>query len=1214
MKNIIIAMQMLFVTGLAYAQSSGENYVQTRIYLDSTKVSDNTKKQLNTVQYFDGLGRAKQVINVKASPQGGDIVTPIVYDNLGRQTREYLPVPQTSTTNGQIYSQTPGMVLSPIADVTNIYNGDKTYTEKQFESSPLDRVLQYTQVGNEWNTKALTFDYSANTTEDYVRKYETITNWDPVNKVYTSSVQLQQYFLPGQLYKNTSIDEDGNTTIEFKNGRSQLILVRKVISPTQNADTYYVYNEYNLLAYVIPPLASAPTVEDATKENLYYQYKYDSRNRLVEKKIPGKGWEYMVYDQQDRLILTQDAVLRTNDNSFATKGWLFTKYDQFGRVVYTGFFRNASTRVTMQTAINNMSTNAGNNESRSATPFNLNFMDVYYTKDAFPTGSMTILSVNYYDTYPPSLAATIPTTTLNQKVLPQPGQPGATKNTNGLLLSTYIKNIEDDSWTRNYSWYDTRSRVIGTYSLNHLGGDTTTETEYDFTGVVKKTIFRQKRLRTDVEKIITENFTYDNQNRLLSHTHQVDSNPVEILAQNTYNPISLLESKKVGGVNVASPLQIIDYKYNIRGWMTQINDPASLGSDLFGYKINYTQVEGLAIPNSDYPDLQVKAKYNGNIAEVSWKTLTEDNEPLKRYGYSYDTLNRLVGGFYQKAGSETAKEYFEKLEYDLNGNITRLKRSEGVLTGSTTALAIDNLKYDYLGNKLTKVTEEQIGNSKGYPYLATPNTITYDDNGNMKIQLDKGISSIQYNYLNLPRQVTQNAKVTNYTFRADGAKVKKLFGDVETDYIDGFQYKATKPSEVGGGDGGIIIEDPNEVAEMKLRIIPTAEGYYDALNNQYIYNYTDHLGNVRLSYTDTNKDGVIQPRQYHYQQCDGVYNPPFEFPNCIDYWKPGEIVEVNNYYPFGLLHNYTATTQNAYQYKYNGKELQETGMYDYGARFYMPDIGRWGTLDPKSELLESASPYVYSLNSPIVYVDNDGELPILINGKVGKDSERASATYWSSEIINTIKGSGIPNPGGQFQYVDGDRGIDDKGKLSKDSPTWPQNRVAGGRIQAKADWSTILSKLAKDSKTGKITEKIQIYTHSRGAAFGQGYTDELIKLIKANADKFEDPNHVIDFVLDMAPHQSDYLTAVNGVSTYTVDHAGSLFGDPLSDNDKTGVKAAFTTKEGGNWGGGHRIPSFKNDILSFAKSFMNGTTKKSVIDDFVKTMKDTYNIKVTLEE
>ncbi|MFP3596101.1 hypothetical protein [Chryseobacterium sp. SIMBA_029] len=158
--------------------------------------------------------------------------------------------------------------------------------------------------------------------------------------------------------------------------------------------------------------------------------------------------------------------------------------------------------------------------------------------------------------------------------------------------------------------------------------------------------------------------------------------------------------------------------------------------------------------------------------------------------------------------------------------------------------------------------------------------------------------------------------------------LKKTNRNLIKTILDGFQYKAMYEHEVGivvGGGYVISLPEPNEAPELKLRIIPTAEGYYDAINDQYIYNFTDHLGNVRLSYTDTNKDGIIQPRQYHVQQCEGTWNPPFEVPMCIDYWKPGEIVEVNNYYPFGLLHNYTMTTQNAYQYKYQGQELQETG-------------------------------------------------------------------------------------------------------------------------------------------------------------------------------------------------------------------------------------------------------------------------------------------------
>ncbi|MEC3874448.1 hypothetical protein SOP96_01840, partial [Chryseobacterium sp. T9W2-O] len=338
------------------------------------------------------------------------------------------------------------------------------------------------------------------------------------------------------------------------------------------------------------------------------------------------------------------------------------------------------------------------------------------------------------------------------------------------------------------------------------------------------------------------------------------------------------------------PLQTVDYTYNIRGWMIGINDPNNLGGDLFGYKIKYNQVEGLQTPDTSETSLQVLPKYNGNIAEVDWKTGVSANESLKRYGYVYDGLNRLSAGFYQNETNPSLREYYEKATYDLNGNIKTIKRTAQRM--GATALLIDNLTYDYensnMSNRLQKV-KDAVTIGQGFPYKATPTNIGYDDNGNMTSFPDKNISSIEYNYLNLPKKITQNVQVTDYVYRADGVKVKKLFGGLQTDYLDGFQYKSTYPSET---DGYI---DTSEPTEIKLRIIPNPEGYFDALRNKYYYNFTDHLGNIRLSYSDANGDGIVTG--------DIVIENCQTFPDgsmaCNNYITPGEAEGVNNYYPFG---------------------------------------------------------------------------------------------------------------------------------------------------------------------------------------------------------------------------------------------------------------------------------------------------------------------------
>jgi RHS repeat-associated protein len=1001
MRKIIIPISTLFITGLAHAQlSSTENYVYSKTYLDYNGTT--ATKTSETVQYVDGLGRPKQVVNIKASPLGKDVVTPIVYDGFGRQTRDYLSVPQQGTNNGAIYSQTQGLVDFPIGDPTNTYINEKAFSEKILENSPLDRVLQQKQIGSAWQTKPVQFGYDANV-DGEVKKYIATFNY----ATFTSSLSLSSTgYTAGQLYKKTVTDEDGNQTIEFKNGQGQLLLVRKV-NGTENVDTYYVYNDYNQLAYVIPPKASLALDPNTVLNDLCYQYIYDGRNRLVEKKLPGKGWESMVYDKADRLILTQDAMMKTQGK------WLLTKYDQFARIILTGTITGGE-RAALQNLINDLVIT----ESRSSAGFSKSGMTVYYSNNYFAPDIQSILTVNYYDSYPSySFNPPFPTDILGEATLTDtPTTEGL--STKSLPVMSLVKNIEDDNWTKDYTYYDKKGRAIGSYSINHMGGRTKIDSKLDFAGMVQQTITRHKRLNGDTDKMITENFTYDHQNRLLAHTHQVDTNPVEYLAQNTYNEISQLTNKKVGGIAPSSPLQSVDYTYNIRGWMTKINDPKNLNGKLFGYEIKYNQIEGLETPNTDYPSLKVKPRYNGNIAEVDWKTGTDPNAYLKRYGYVYDNLNRLSAGFYQRDDNPSAQEYYEKIDYDLNGNITNLKRSaaKGL---NTTASAIDNLTYIYSGNRLISATDSSL-DYRGYPDVSGNEIEYYETTGNMKTQVDKGIIGIQYNYLNLPNYVKFNKTYvprfpdfpgdtnvnTKYLYRADGTKLRKIYtygsGKTNTEinriteYLDGFQYE---------------VEDVGGKYTMPPKFVPTPEGYFNFENNKYIYHYTDHLGNIRLSYMSSGLGA--------------------------------EATEENDYYPFGLTHKMGGSFNPVYKYQYNGKEYQsETGWNDYGARMYMPDLGRWGVVDPLAEVSRRFSPYAYAFNNPIRYIDPDG--------KSGKDWFTNS--LGQMEFRDDVKSQqDLTDKGIQGTYVgesdkQGDTTYASNGYVYDDSASGGGKAIANGRI------------------------------------------------------------------------------------------------------------------------------------------------------------------------
>jgi len=303
----------------------GHNFIHVLSPLTS---NGDSGEMIESVNYMDGLGRQLQSNVHQGSGDGTkDIIIPTVYDEFGRQDKDYLPF--ASAKNGDYHDT---------ATNTSIYTGyygsaedDYVFSEKHLESSPLSRLIEQGAPGATWELdrsndtdKTIKFEYDNNTTSE-VRLWAIDSNGD---------LTTNGYYIQNRLYKSIIKDENwtsgsDHTSEEFKDMQGRVILKRTYDSSASNPkhDTYYVYDDYGNLSFVIPPKAEGTTstsISSTVLTELCYQYISDHRNRLIEKKIPGKGRESIVYDKLDRPVLTQDA------NQDTDTEWLFTKYDALG--------------------------------------------------------------------------------------------------------------------------------------------------------------------------------------------------------------------------------------------------------------------------------------------------------------------------------------------------------------------------------------------------------------------------------------------------------------------------------------------------------------------------------------------------------------------------------------------------------------------------------------------------------------------------------------------------------------------------------------------------------------------------------------------------------------------------------------------------------------------------------------------------------------------
>ncbi len=761
-----------------------------------------------TTQYIDGLGRPIETIIKQGSFETGgtasDWVVPVVYDEFGREQSRYAPFMANNTggnthiTDG-LFKTNPFQEQAVFMQQQYSAQGETYfYGRTDFELSPLDRPVKVLAPGNNWvgNNRGIESQRWANTPTDDIRIW-TVTD----NAGTWGSYTMVGAYAAGKLYKNVTVDENGAQVEEFRN-LDGLVIMKKV-QLTDASDngggrgyngwlcTYYIYDNLSNLRCVVQPGGVELLIQNGWNINVLggnilneqcFRYEYDERNNISMKKVPGAGEVWMVYDARNRLVLSQDANLRSIK-------WLYTQYDEQNRPIATGLIDDTHDRA-YHANLAKTSTAYPNLASYSKEVLTQTLFDDYTWLSSFTTPFSATRNTSF-DSY--LLSA-------SNSVWPYPQSVIQSVRTQGLVTGTRTEIPGTGQYLYSINYYDEKGRVIQTQSTNLSGGVDITTIQYNFSGQPLVSVLRQEKAGAPNPQthIIVTKTDYDDLGRLVTVKKAIYStvNGVavnkaeEVIVSNSYNNLGQLKSKKLApAYNSGQGLETLNYDYNIRGWMLAINKEYLVSSPVdhwFGMELGYDK-SGTAPGTTSY----TKPEYNGNISGSIWRT--KGDGIRRKMDYDYDLANRFNRADYTQNTSGSGWEYttmnfsvwgFDsdngyKMKYDANGNILSMIQG-GWKAGTNTY--IDALHYTYIPNtnKLKQVWDDandQNTTLGDFHYNSATKTATdyaYDANGNLIQDNNKAISSITYNHLNLPSLITVTGKGTiTYTYDAAGNKLKE---------------------------------------------------------------------------------------------------------------------------------------------------------------------------------------------------------------------------------------------------------------------------------------------------------------------------------------------------------------------------------------------------------------------------------------------------------
>ena len=752
--RVLFLSLMLMTHAHMFAQSSDKNYIQTKTFLDEDGLTF-----LRHIDYYYELGVVSETVDVGGNTTQTPILTRTEYTTQLKPECQWSPIP------------VEGLDYLKDVDVSRI--GERTYGEylTYFESEYDDfqQLTSSRKPGEHWDSHPVTIKRSA-VKGGAVRKYSVDSNGDLV-------IDDNSYYPYGLLTGTTTTDEDGRSITVFTDFYDNTVLERK----GSDNDTYYVYDPYGRLSYVLPPMCQQCS-GTAEMSKYWYRYKYDDRGRCIWKQLPGCEPIQYWYDNANRIESEQDGHLR-------------------GKSQQRHYFYDATGRLILQT-IHPVSISHGNATESNAKAVEVkNYYDDYSCRQELSS---------LYSIWADSINARQPLLTAARG-----------------KLTACLSTTSDGKKCFELYHYDAHGRISYKLSAYNDKWLKSVYTAYNFVGDVVSTL-ESVYTHQGYQKLLlarrrTSN-TYHSGTRLLStvtvtHLDQNGNTSSQVISQPTYDVFGNVTANNRPGTAAD-----MTYTYDtLHGWLKGISSPSGFSQQLLR--------EDATVP-----------LFSGNIGSIQWRNT--NNGEQHKYDYTYDELGRLTDARYSSSNGASGR-YDEQVTYNPNGSITSLQRGGMKNDGTFGTIDDLTISYNGNRLLKVTDAAEALNYNGALDFNDGANAdceYEYDSNGALTYDSNRGINSITYDYGHHPYKFNMNMpsgpRSLQNDYTPDGRKLssrhvmsfptlhgytKKTTTDL---YIDGLIVRDGVPL-LWQFDGGYV--------ELNENGTPTSWNYY----------ITDHLGSTR---------------------------------------------------------------------------------------------------------------------------------------------------------------------------------------------------------------------------------------------------------------------------------------------------------------------------------------------------------------------------------